>query len=153
MVVVARPPLDVEAPIEIEEHRRDESNTSRKDSLEITSQPAARQPAGGAAAHGRIGQSRAMPALTAHWLHEFERINHRMHNKLLKADGALALRGGRNIADECFLGDRVADFIDLDALASDPVLPGGQPRRAGRSLAPPARVPRPRCRSASSSTK
>ncbi|HEY6354489.1 MAG TPA: phospholipase D family protein, partial [Burkholderiaceae bacterium] len=30
-------------------------------------------------------------------LHEFSRINHRMHNKLFIADGAFAIAGGRNI--------------------------------------------------------
>jgi len=32
-------------------------------------------------------------------LADFARVNHRMHNKLLIADGAFAVAGGRNIAD------------------------------------------------------
>src|ERR1035438_8605907 len=33
-------------------------------------------------------------------LHEFGRINHRMHNKLFIADNSFAVSGGRNIAEE-----------------------------------------------------
>ncbi|HSW07471.1 phospholipase D-like domain-containing protein [Aquabacterium sp.] len=55
-------------------------------------------------------------------LHEFERINQRMHNKLLIADGAFALAGGRNIGDEYFMRGASANFIDLDVLASGPVV-------------------------------
>jgi len=33
---------------------------------------------------------------------DFERLNQRMHNKLFIADGAFAIVGGRNIADEYF---------------------------------------------------
>lgn len=50
-------------------------------------------------------------------LHEFERINRRMHNKLLLADGVLALTGGRNIGDEYFMRGAQANFIDMDVLA------------------------------------
>ncbi len=34
---------------------------------------------------------------------EFGRVNHRMHNKLFIADGAMAVAGGRNIGDEYFM--------------------------------------------------
>ena len=34
---------------------------------------------------------------------DFARLNHRMHNKLFIADGAMAVIGGRNIANEYFL--------------------------------------------------
>lgn len=50
-------------------------------------------------------------------LHEFERINRRMHNKLLLADQRLAVTGGRNIGDAYF-GAGDAFFIDLDLLAA-----------------------------------
>ncbi len=56
-------------------------------------------------------------------IHELSRINHRMHNKLLVADGAFAITGGRNIADEYF--DRAgtaANFIDMDVLASGTIV-------------------------------
>ncbi|MBI5257844.1 MAG: phospholipase D family protein [Burkholderiales bacterium] len=55
-------------------------------------------------------------------LHERERINHRMHNKLLVADGAFAIAGGRNIGDEYFMRSRSANFIDMDVLATGPVV-------------------------------
>jgi putative cardiolipin synthase len=44
------------------------------------------------------------------------RLNHRMHNKLFIADGAMAIIGGRNIADEYFVLGEAQNFIDMDAL-------------------------------------
>ena len=56
------------------------------------------------------------------WLSRDE-LNHRMHNKLLVADGSAAIVGGRNLADEYFgLNSRV-NFRDLDVLAVGPVVP------------------------------
>jgi putative cardiolipin synthase len=55
-------------------------------------------------------------------LHQFERINRRMHNKLFIADGHIALAGGRNIGDDYFMRNTVANFVDLDILATGPVL-------------------------------
>jgi len=53
--------------------------------------------------------------------HQFVRINHRMHNKLLVADGSFAVTGGRNVADEYF--DRgFSNFIDMDLLSTGPVV-------------------------------
>jgi putative cardiolipin synthase len=50
----------------------------------------------------------------------FTRVNRRMHNKLLVADGQAAVLGGRNIGDEYFgLGE--LDFQDVDVLAAGPV--------------------------------
>ena len=57
-------------------------------------------------------------------MHEFSRINHRMHNKLLVVDGVFAVTGGRNIADEYFerrAGD--GNFIDMDLLIAGTVVP------------------------------
>ena len=51
-------------------------------------------------------------------LGEFSRVNRRMHNKLLIADGALALVGGRNIADEYFMAGAQSNFIDIDVIAA-----------------------------------
>lgn len=51
-------------------------------------------------------------------LHEFGRINRRMHNKLFIADGSLAISGGRNIADEYFDHNEPAGFIDMDILSA-----------------------------------
>jgi len=42
------------------------------------------------------------------------RLNHRMHNKLLVADNQLAMLGGRNIGDEYFGRSRQRNFVDLD---------------------------------------
>ncbi|VWX58954.1 putative cardiolipin synthase [Burkholderiales bacterium 8X] len=55
-------------------------------------------------------------------LHEFSRINHRMHNKLLVADGSFAVSGGRNIASEYFMNATAANFIDVDLLSVGPVV-------------------------------
>jgi putative cardiolipin synthase len=55
-------------------------------------------------------------------LHEFSRINHRMHNKLFIADGSFAITGGRNIADEYFDRSGEANFIDMDVLSSGAVV-------------------------------
>ena len=55
-------------------------------------------------------------------LNELSRINHRMHNKLFIADGAFAIVGGRNMADEYFGHGAAANFIDMDALAAGPVV-------------------------------
>ena len=49
-------------------------------------------------------------------LGEFRRLNHRMHNKLFIADGAMAVMGGRNIADEYFARSATSNFVDMDVL-------------------------------------
>ena len=50
------------------------------------------------------------------------RLNHRMHNKLLLADAAMAVAGGRNIADDYFQRGTQQNFVDLDALMVGPVV-------------------------------
>lgn len=45
-----------------------------------------------------------------------KQINRRMHNKLIIADGAIAVTGGRNISSEYFEASRHFQFTDLDAL-------------------------------------
>jgi putative cardiolipin synthase len=55
-------------------------------------------------------------------LHQFSRINRRMHNKLFIADNTYAVTGGRNIADAYFGRSEPANFIDMDVLASGPVV-------------------------------
>ncbi len=52
-----------------------------------------------------------------------ERLHRRMHNKLLVADGALALAGGRNIADAYFLPAAQGSFVDVDVLVAGPLVP------------------------------
>jgi len=54
---------------------------------------------------------------------DFRRLNHRMHNKLFIADGAMAIAGGRNLADEYFLRSESANFIDFELLLAGPVVP------------------------------
>ncbi len=47
---------------------------------------------------------------------DWKRVNHRMHNKLFVADGAMAVIGGRNVANEYFLRSGSGEnFIDVDA--------------------------------------
>src|SRR5438093_13730863 len=48
-------------------------------------------------------------------LADFGRLNHRMHNKLFIADGAMVVAGGRNIADEYFMRSASENFVDMDA--------------------------------------
>ena len=56
-------------------------------------------------------------------LGDFSRINHRTHNKMLIADGAFAIAGGRNIADEYFFTSQGGNFIDFDLLVAGDALP------------------------------
>ncbi len=55
-------------------------------------------------------------------LNDFSRVNHRMHNKLFIADNSVAISGGRNIADDYFMRDPDANFIDVDVLSAGPVV-------------------------------
>ncbi len=55
------------------------------------------------------------------YLGDFSRLNHRMHNKVLVADSAWTLVGGRNVADDYFDVSPTANFRDLDLLAAGPV--------------------------------
>jgi cardiolipin synthase C len=54
---------------------------------------------------------------------DFGRLNHRMHNKLFIADGAIAIAGGRNIADEYFMRSAAENFVDMDAIVVGAVVP------------------------------
>lgn len=56
-------------------------------------------------------------------LGDFSRVNHRMHNKLLIADGAFAVAGGRNIADEYFFLSKEGNFVDFDLLVAGAAVP------------------------------
>ena len=49
-------------------------------------------------------------------LYNLNRLNHRMHNKLLIADNLVAISGGRNIGDEYFNLHKSFLFRDLDLL-------------------------------------
>jgi putative cardiolipin synthase len=56
-------------------------------------------------------------------LADFGRLNHRMHNKLFIADGAMVVAGGRNIGDEYFMRSMTDNFVDMDALMVGAVVP------------------------------
>lgn len=51
-------------------------------------------------------------------LNDVSRINKRMHNKLMVADNALAITGGRNLSDAYFIMSAKSNFVDLDLLAA-----------------------------------
>jgi cardiolipin synthase C len=48
---------------------------------------------------------------------DFERINHRMHNKMFVADNQAGIVGGRNIGNEYFSAREGVNFADMDLLA------------------------------------
>lgn len=56
-------------------------------------------------------------------LDDFARVNHRMHNKMFIADGAFAVAGGRNIADEYFFSNKEGNFVDFDLLIAGQAVP------------------------------
>jgi len=58
----------------------------------------------------------------AEGLLDFERINHRMHNKTWIADNRLAIVGGRNLGDEYFGASDAVNFVDLDFAMIGPVV-------------------------------
>jgi cardiolipin synthase C len=49
------------------------------------------------------------------------RLHRRMHNKMLVADNAVAVVGGRNLADEYFGAASEVNFADLDLLIAGPI--------------------------------
>ncbi|RMA80149.1 phospholipase D family protein [Umboniibacter marinipuniceus] len=53
---------------------------------------------------------------------QLNRVNHRMHNKSLTADGQVTIVGGRNIGNEYFNAEGHAAFADLDVLSIGPVV-------------------------------
>ncbi|TXH69352.1 MAG: phospholipase D family protein [Thiothrix sp.] len=53
---------------------------------------------------------------------DFDRLNHRMHNKSMAADGAIAIVGGRNIGDNYFEVDEKANFRDMDLFVAGPLV-------------------------------
>lgn len=55
-------------------------------------------------------------------LHDFRRIQHRMHNKLYLADNTWGITGGRNLGDAYFGTADGSNFIDMDVLAVGPVV-------------------------------
>ncbi len=59
---------------------------------------------------------------TLDFIFDFGRVNRRMHNKLMIADNASAIVGGRNIGDIYFGVHTTANFRDLDVLAVGPIV-------------------------------
>jgi len=57
------------------------------------------------------------------WL-TINRVNHRMHNKLMVADNLVAITGGRNISDAYFGIDSKHVYRDLDLLILGKAVPG-----------------------------
>lgn len=55
-------------------------------------------------------------------LGDFSRVQQRMHNKLFIADNAMGIAGGRNLGNAYFGNDEAGNFVDLDVLASGPVV-------------------------------
>ena len=68
------------------------------------------------------GRSSILNKYTAS-LFDFGRLNHRMHNKLFIADGAIVVAGGRNVADEYFQRSMGANFVDMDAFIIGAIVP------------------------------
>jgi putative cardiolipin synthase len=56
------------------------------------------------------------------FLTDLKRVNHRMHNKLMVMDNAVAIVGGRNIGNHYFEVATEANFRDLDIAAAGPVV-------------------------------
>jgi putative cardiolipin synthase len=53
---------------------------------------------------------------------DLDRVNHRMHNKSIIVDNAVAIVGGRNIGDIYFQVATDANYRDLDVAAAGPVV-------------------------------
>jgi putative cardiolipin synthase len=65
--------------------------------------------------------SRELGGRAVETLNRMERINHRMHNKLLVVDNRAAIVGGRNIGNEYFGLSPEFNFRDLDVLGVGPI--------------------------------
>ena len=64
----------------------------------------------------------AVVLLPLGFLTDFSRLNRRMHNKSITADGAATIVGGRNIGDEYFAAGEDVGFVDLDVVAVGPTV-------------------------------
>ena len=51
-------------------------------------------------------------------LHDVDRIQRRMHNKIMVADNALGITGGRNLGETYFGQSKGTNFVDIDVLAA-----------------------------------
>lgn len=64
----------------------------------------------------------SLPTRFAASILDFDRLDRRMHNKLFVVDNAMVVAGGRNMANEYFVGDNAANFIDIDVLIAGPLV-------------------------------
>lgn len=55
-------------------------------------------------------------------LDDAKTLQQRMHNKLFIADNAMGIAGGRNLGDAYFGAGADANFVDLDVLATGPIV-------------------------------
>jgi putative cardiolipin synthase len=53
---------------------------------------------------------------------DFNRVNHRMHNKLFVMDNSVVIVGGRNIGDSYFEVHQETNFRDMDVFAVGPIV-------------------------------
>ena len=92
--------------------------------------------------HGIIGRDTAIARLSAHpnieirafnpfrnrrrpwtdFFTDWSRVNRRAHNKVMVADNAIMIVGGRNIADHYFGVHGESNYRDLDIVAAGPVV-------------------------------
>nr|WP_232312918.1 phospholipase D family protein [Enterovibrio coralii] len=56
------------------------------------------------------------------WVTDGDRLNRRMHNKSMTADGVVSVVGGRNIGNEYFSFKSDVEFGDFDVLLNGPVV-------------------------------
>ncbi|MFZ4287510.1 phospholipase D-like domain-containing protein [Variovorax sp. HJSM1_2] len=54
---------------------------------------------------------------------QFDKVQRRMHNKLLIVDGAIAIAGGRNIGSRYYYQTPGENFLDLDILVAGALVP------------------------------
>ena len=54
-------------------------------------------------------------------LFDFQRVNRRMHNKSLTADGLVTVMGGRNVEERYYALGEQPHFADIDVIAAGPV--------------------------------
>jgi putative cardiolipin synthase len=55
-------------------------------------------------------------------INDFQRLNHRMHNKVMIADERAAIVGGRNLADEYFGYHQQHNFRDMEVLTAGAIV-------------------------------
>lgn len=103
----------------------DDLSTILKDAAEVTQRDAAMARLD---AHPNIEirlfntwNRRGLGGRSYEFIERMERINHRMHNKLMVADNRAAIIGGRNIGNEYFGLSPEFNFRDLDVLGIGPV--------------------------------